>query len=156
MRCFFDTEFIDNPDYFALLSIGLIREDGQTYYAELDSTDRSQAVPWVRKNVLPLMKGPVKSREQICYDLVQFVGKKPEFWAYFASFDWVLLSRLYGSMLSVPETWPNFSNDILFIKGNYKLPKQTSIPHHALNDAIWNKECYDYIVEMNYEKILRS
>lgn len=147
MKQFFDTEFIDNPDYLALLSIGIVREDGQKYYAELDTTDRSQAVPWVQKNVIHLLNGPVKTRNQICYDIKEFVGIKPEFWGYFVSFDWVLLSRLYGSMLSVPPSWPNYAHDLLNIKGKFKLLKQITVQHHALNDAEWTKENYEYLIQ---------
>lgn len=150
MKVFIDTEFIDDKDHFYLLSIGLKREDGATYYAELDSTDRSLAGDWVKKHVLPLMKGPIKNRDTIASEISQFCGTKPEFYAYFCAFDWVLLCRLFGGMLQVPSTWPHYCHELMHIrpdlKGIMNLPKQTTVKHHALNDAEWNKEIYDYLM----------
>lgn len=148
MKIFFDTEFIDDKDNLILLSIGLVREDGKTYYAEIAEADRSKRNKWVKENVLPHMKGPIKSRDLIAYEIAIFAGTNPEFWAFFASFDWVLLCRLYGGLLAVPKNWPHYVNDILLLSRGPKSswPEQKSIKHHALNDAIWNKELYEHFM----------
>ena len=51
MRVFFDTEFIEDGRTIDLISIGMARQDGRTYYAEVGETDLSRASPWVRENV---------------------------------------------------------------------------------------------------------
>jgi len=56
MRIWFDTEFIDDGKNIELLSIGMVREDGKTYYAEAKEADRSRATGWVSQNVLPQLK----------------------------------------------------------------------------------------------------
>ena len=43
MRIWFDTEFIEDGRTVDLLSIGMVREDGATYYAEPAETDRDRA-----------------------------------------------------------------------------------------------------------------
>lgn len=58
----FDTEFIEDGRTIDLLSIGLVRYDGTTYYAEPAETDRTRASEWVVENVMPHLTGPVKPR----------------------------------------------------------------------------------------------
>ena len=73
MRIYFDTEFIEDGRTIDLLSIGLVREDGATYYAEPAEADRDRASDWVRENVLPHLTGPVKPRAVIAQEIVAFV-----------------------------------------------------------------------------------
>jgi len=145
MKIFFDTEFINLPSSVHLLSIGMIREDGQHYYAELDSTDRNLADSWVKAHVLPLMNGPLKSRDEMAFDIKQFCGYRPEFWAFFGSFDMILLMRIFGGVIDWPEDWPQYVNDICKLHPDKMLPAQKSVEHHALNDAVWVKDSYEYL-----------
>lgn len=151
MRIFFDTEFIDNGRTVDLISIGLIREDGEHYYAEAAECDRSKACEWVQKNVFPhLNPASVKTRALIRADLTLFCGERPEFWAYYASYDWLCLSQLFGRMLDVPLRWPNMPMDIMQLaifmgKTRKDLPEQAGPEHNALADAIWNKQAFDYL-----------
>lgn len=149
MKIWFDTEFIDTGREIHLLSIGLVREDGETYYAEPADAPKHLACEWVQKNVLPHLTGPVKPRIDIKWDLVRFCGERPEFWAYFGSYDWVLLCQLFGRMLDVPAHWPNFTMDVQQLRielGVRDLPKQTSTEHNALADAVWTKEAWEFLV----------
>lgn len=154
IKIFFDTEFIDTGKEVHLLSIGLVREDNATYYAEPAETDRSLSEEWVQKNVLPYMKGPVKPRAVIAQEIVEFAGFRPQFWAYFGAYDWLCLCQLYGRMLDVPvkEQWPHYVMDVqvmrTLIHPQMPLPKHTGNHHNALDDAIWTKHCYEYL--MNY------
>lgn len=52
MKLFFDTEFTGLHKNTTLISIGIIDEDGRTFYAELSDYDESQVTPWIRENVL--------------------------------------------------------------------------------------------------------
>lgn len=145
MKIFFDTEFITIKDKILLLSIGLIKEDNSTYYAELGSTDRTLADDWVKENVIPYLTGPIKSRDQIALDLIKFCGSDCEFWSYFGLFDMKLLRELFDGMYSWPLNWSEHVYDIMKLYGNKDMPIQTSIKHHALNDALWVKEAYDLL-----------
>lgn len=142
-RVFFDTEFIEDGKTIDLLSIGMVREDGRTYYAESFETDHSRASDWVKANVLPQLRTPKllrKPRAVIAAEIVHFVGIEPSFWAYYADYDWVVLCQLYGTMMDLPPTWPKFCLDVkqlAVMKGNPRLPKQQGPEHNALEDARW-------------------
>tara|TARA_Y100000780_G_C13690927_1_gene419544 strand:+ start:1525 stop:1980 length:456 start_codon:yes stop_codon:yes gene_type:complete len=148
MRIFFDTEFIDNGSTIEPISIGIIREDGETYYAEFLETDKSKANPWVKENVIPFLTGPIKSRHDIKYEIIKFVGPYPEFWAYYAAYDWVVMCQLFGRMIDVPLDWPNNCYDIVQLqeeKNNFRSLPQEGNQHNALDDAKWNKLTWEYL-----------
>jgi hypothetical protein len=152
MRIWFDTEFIDDGKTIELLSIGMVREDGETYYAEAKEADRKKAGAWVRANVLPKLAGPVKPRATIAAEIRKLVGRNPEFWAYFASYDWVALSQLYGPMMKRPVRWPMNVMDVEQLRihvGVSELPEQITPVHHALNDALWTREAWEYLSSLS-------
>lgn len=139
MRIYFDTEFIEDGKTIELLSIGLVREDGQTYYAESAEVDYSRASEWVRQNVLTHLMGPVKMRSVIAQEIVEFVGPEPEFWAYYADYDWVVLCQLFGTMMDLPDGWPMYCRDFKQVIDEHDLAvaPQEGVEHHALADAQW-------------------
>jgi hypothetical protein len=149
-RIWFDTEFIEDGTTIDLISIGMVRSDGATYYAETDQWIPGKASQWVKDNVIVHLKGGdcIKPRDVIAREIVEFAGEKPEFWAYYADYDWVALCQLFGTMMQLPDGWPMFCRDIkqwAVDLGNPKLPEQTSTEHHALADALWNKETWDFL-----------
>lgn len=52
MKIYFDTEFTGLKKDTTLVSIGLITEEGETFYAELTDYDKSYKDEWFVKNVL--------------------------------------------------------------------------------------------------------
>lgn len=62
MRVYMDTEFIEDGRTIDLLSIGMVREDGATFYAVSSEADHSKASPWVQENVLPYLDRPPELR----------------------------------------------------------------------------------------------
>lgn len=146
MKIFFDTEFIENGKTIELISIGMVREDGRTYYAESMECDLSQAGGWVKKNVVPQLTGNGISRMAIKWEIMRFVGDKPEFWAYYCSYDWIVLCQLFGTMMQLPRDWPMYCNDIkqeCMRLGNPQLHKMDETKkHNALNDALWCRDCW--------------
>lgn len=153
MKIFFDTEFIENGKTIDLISIGAVREDGRRFYAENLECDLGRASVWVRENVLPhLSDGQSRmTRAEIASALVEFAGEKPEFWAYYADYDWVVLCQLFGTMMELPEGWPKFCLDVkqfAFTLGNPRLPKQTGVEHSALADAVWVREAWEFCDQM--------
>lgn len=138
MKVYFDTEFIEDGHTIDLLSIGMVREDGQEYYAEPEETDRSRASDWVRVNVLPSLTGPTKPRDTIAAELVEFAGRRPEFWAWYADYDWVALCQLYGTMMDLPDGWPMYCRDFKQVCDERGLTvSQDDSNHNALGDALW-------------------
>ena len=148
MKFWFDTEFIEDGKTIDLLSIGVIAEDGRTFYAEPVEADQDKASDWVKANVLPHLKGPRMPRELIARSLIDFMGEKPEIWAYYADYDWVALCQLFGTMMDLPKGWPMYCRDVKQLcdsNGNPKLPEQTSTEHHALTDAEWTREAWAFL-----------
>lgn len=153
MKIWFDTEFIEDGKTIELLSIGMVREDGKTLYLENMSADYSRASEWVRNNVIakldPITHGV--AREEIASKILNFVGDKPEFWAYYADYDWVVLCQLYGTMMDLPKGWPMYCRDVKQLCdsiGNPRLIKQDAVEeHNALSDALWTKQAWEWLSE---------
>jgi len=170
MKYFLDTEFIEYPRTIELISIGIVAEDGREYYAVHTECDCSKASDWVVKNVLekmPEWNGAYndlrkaggaygkKTTKDIANEILAFCGyhnnapEKPEFWGYYADYDWVNFCWLFGTMMSLPSGWPMYCKDVKQLcdsLGNPKLPEMQSIAHNALDDAKWTKVCHDSLM----------
>jgi hypothetical protein len=153
MRVFFDTEFIEDGKTIDLISIGLVREDGQELYLVSSEFDESKASLWVRENVLAHIPADVKrhQRREIADIILSFLWdvEKPEFWAYYADYDWVALCQLYGKMIDLPKGWPMYCRDLKQLADDLKieLPQPKGVEHHALADARWVAESFDLCQE---------
>jgi hypothetical protein len=155
MKFWFDTEFYEDGITIALISIGVVAEDGRQYYAETkDSRPMACASEWLRENVFPHLSLPPLERKidrEIARDLIEFMGEKPEIWAYYADYDWVALCQLHGRMINLPKGWPMYCRDVKQLcdaLGNPKLPEQKSAEHHALEDAIWTRDVWQFLSAM--------
>lgn len=148
MRFWFDTEFIEDGKTIDLISIGIVAENGSAYYAEIKECDLSRASPWVQENVIPHLTGQKVFRAQVAREIREFVGERPEFWAYYAAYDWVALCQLFGTMMDLPKGWPMYCRDVKQLcddLGNPALPPQSSTEHNAMADAIWTKDAWDFL-----------
>ena len=56
MKIFFDTEFTGLHKNTELISIGLIAENGNTFYGEITNYDKSQVDNWIQENVINNLK----------------------------------------------------------------------------------------------------
>lgn len=109
------------------------------------------------------------------YDLENTSGpvKYPEFYAYYADYDWVVFCWLFGKMMDLPKGFPMYCKDLkqmmdekqeylkywghkkesgkigtsLKIKEQPDYPQQTN-EHDALADARWNKELYEFLKQL--------
>lgn len=100
--------------------------------------------------------------------------KEPEFYAYYADYDWVVFCWLFGRMIDLPKGFPMYCKDLKqnvdelvegrfnkeknskssnylskkeileHIKNNPNYPKQKN-EHNALADAKWNHELYNFL-----------
>lgn len=187
MKIFFDTEFIESKAGIELVSIGMVSERGDTFYAESVNFDERNADDWVKENVLDKLiwwgnenstKGFCNASNQMQEDntwksevfgtdayirdaLLAWVknirsdnSPSPEFYAYFADYDWVIFARLFGRMINLPKGFPFWCIDLkqmMWERGLDKAWKQTVCPdpkdeHHALADAQWNKKLHGLIL----------
>ncbi len=166
MKYFYDTEFHEDGETIDLISIGIVREDGRSYYAISSEANyrRVHENSWLMNNVMDSIPyvvekanghpydtirpiGPdVKTRLRIRNDIVRFVGNdSPEFWAWYADYDHVALCQLFGKMIDLPHNFPMFTRD-LRQHWEYRncppLPKQVEGKHNALDDAKYNLLMY--------------
>jgi hypothetical protein len=177
-KYFLDTEFIENGKTIDLISIGIVSEGGDTYYAVNDSCEFFRASEWVMENVIKPHVGcyerretgskvfeyylnaqkSVKSREQIVQDILDFIPPEsnPEFWGYYADYDWIVFCQLFGTMMDLPDGYPMYCRDLKqeidSIEKDYLLkielpPQAEDLNHHALSDACWEKDCYTLVNE---------
>lgn len=167
MRYFFDTEFIEDGKTIELISIGIVAENGEEYYAETeiardllqsgkylprDSSTIKDGPQWIMDNVVPHLVGGsiIKPRSIIAAEIINFCNRGnnwPEFWAYYADYDWVVMCQLFGCMINLPVGWPKVCYDLKqHIRGRQiRLPKQTSAEHNALADARWVRDAFNWI-----------
>ena len=149
MKFWFDTEFYENGHTIELISIGIVSEDKRTFYAETPKAkELARSTEWLANNVainLTIDNRHTYERWQIATQLIKFTGDNPEIWAYYADYDWVCLCQLFGTMMQLPKGWPMYCRDLKQLADKIKLPKQTTLEHHALNDAIWTKEAWEYV-----------
>jgi hypothetical protein len=158
VRFFFDTEFIEDGHTrpLELISIGMVTEDGcGTLYMENEGADLSHANPWVKDNVLPHLRADARvSRAQLAssvYDFVSAYGPKPEFWGYFADYDWVVFCQLFGRMIDLPKGWPMYCRDLKQLADERGIRRETfpahdGPQHNALADAQWSLKLYRHIL----------
>lgn len=156
MKYFLDTEFMESGSLFpiTLLSIGIVAEDGREFYAINKEADYTLANDWVKENVVPHLRhtdAPKLMHIEIAHRVLAFVDdglEKPEFWGYYADYDWVVFCQLFGSMIDLPNGWSMYCRDIKQLcdsLGNPSLPAQESAEHNALHDARWNRVAYNFL-----------
>lgn len=157
IKLWYDCEFIENGHTIDLISIGMVDEAGRELYLISSEFDEKKASQWVKDNVLihipPADEVKRHSKAKIRRKIINFLGgKAPEWWAYYCSYDHVVLCQLFGAMVDLPANWPHYTKDIkqyadfLNVKS---LPKQGKGTHNALSDAKWNKQAYDYLVQID-------
>lgn len=173
MKYFLDTEFIEDGRTIDLISIGIVADDGRELYLLNYDCDHSKASEWVQTNVLahlPSMPLPQlhssakafldsevgkqgwRNKGAIADEVLNFCSPKiygkPEFWGYYADYDWVVFCQLWGTMMDLPKGFPMYCRDIkqwCDELGNPELPNQDEAEHHALSDARWNKQAWDFL-----------
>jgi len=126
MKIFFDTKFTGLHQNTTLISIGLVSEDGKTFYAEFNDYDKSQIDQWLQSNVIDNLlfndynyyqsvpESLITNVDEYCLKtsskmvaehlslwLSQF--EKVEMWSDCLAYDWVLFNQLFGHAFNIPE-----------------------------------------------------
>jgi len=166
-KFFLDTEFIEYPNTIDLISIGIVCENESELYAVNGGCDTTKSSDWVKENVLLKMPEYDKDnglltgmsisqmKEKILSYIEYNCGMdgnckvRPEFWGYYADYDWVVFCWLFGAMIDLPEGWPMYCRDLkqwADDMGNPNIPKQKYGEHSAIEDARWNKFAHEYLL----------
>lgn len=176
MKVFFDTEFTGLHQNTTLISMGMVSEDGQTFYAEFTDYDKSQVDEWIQSNVinkclmLPHKNYNLTTESEFISPMgfaggSEFIRKcltewleqfdSVEMWSDCLSYDWVLFNQLFGHAFNIPKNVYYIPFDIctlMKIKGvdpdinREEYSGATGSKHNALHDAIVIKACYDRLM----------
>lgn len=177
MNLYFDTEFTGLHKNTTLISIGIISEDGKTFYAELNDYDKSQVDEWIQSNVIdnlylkPVDIGKIDMideeynvvgnkeyiKQVLSYWLTQF--NDIEMWSDCLAYDWVLFNDLFGHAFNIPDNVCYIPFDIctLFkIKGiDPDINREEFIDnpikgkkHNSLYDAKVIRACYEKLMDI--------
>lgn len=161
LKLFYDTEFIEDGVTIDLISIAVVDEKGREFYAISSEFDPSKASKWVVDNVLVHLPSeeehPRYTKAEIREQLLEFVGKRrPEWWAYYCSYDHVALAQLFGKMIDLPDNWPKYTLDLkqyADFLGVRRMPKKGKVVHDALADSHWNKTLYEHLEAKRAENL---
>lgn len=143
-----------------------------------DELNKNHAYPFEYKFLKRLINKYGKTNKEIADEISIFCNpigdfSRPEFYAYYADYDWVVFCWLFGNMIDLPNGFPMYCKDLKqdfdFYNGNFKkrsqmnalpsylsklgiddykdhpdYPKQEN-EHNALADARWNKKLHDFL-----------
>lgn len=163
MKYFFDTEFYDNGETIVPISLGIISETGEKDYVEwefnIDDYEETSNVKWLKKNVIPHLKGNQLSDDEIRDKLLHYFertreGGAAEFWLYYGAWDWLLFCRAIshtGMLMNGPPYMSMYFNEIMqlgpasvaLVRAELNKDPNFNYCHNALEDAIFQKELYD-------------
>jgi len=127
MKIFFNCEFTGLHKNTTLISIGLVTETGDAFYAEFTNYDRTQINEWLQKNVLDKLivdmnkdityfeadgetdGNPLKliggSKKFIAGKLKEWLWnyRDIEMWSDCLAYDWVLFIDIFGDAFDLPR-----------------------------------------------------
>lgn len=145
------------------ITAGFVCGDRQLYFALNDFDWYAVANhPWLSKNVWPYLPQTkeglfdhkdvmVLSRAEAAEaveDFIRSAALKPRLWAWYAAYDHVMYSQLFGKMVNLPDGLPMHTCDLKQYHedlGEPDLPAQDAKLHHALADAEWNQQVKAYL-----------
>lgn len=133
MRYALDTEFIDTPTCSALISLAVVREDGESRYFEFTYPEE-ELTPWLRENVVPYLNGNhFHSPGRAATELKEFIGTDTQanVWCYFGAYDWYFFCRLFGGFMNMPDVFGQRFHEL----AERRRPVAVGNEHNALDDA---------------------
>lgn len=174
-KYFIDFEFIEGfhkplfgkrRHFIDMISVGIVSEDGRTYYAISNEFNPKDADQWVKDNVIApicidksysisdLKKHVGKSNNKIASDIASFFGcwqdgpinmapEGIEVYGYYADYDWVLFCSLFGRMIDLPKGFPMYCRDLKQMFDDKISPSEIrSIGYDAAVERLKKKKGY--------------
>lgn len=168
---FLDTEFSSlNPYKGEILSIGIVKLNGEELYLELEY--KGKVDDWPKKNILPTLNAPKLSRKEVIKKIKEFVGsEKPYAVSYVNQYDTLYIYKLFGVdkhpffwlpidfasiLFSIgldPESYYSADKNNFYEKIGIDASKYKE--HYALDDAKLLREVYLKFIQ-GKEKLLKS
>jgi hypothetical protein len=180
-KLFFDTEFTGLHQNTTLISIGIVAETNQTFYAEFTDYAITQVDDWLKENVIAKLnhpKGDVsdcivtedRSNDMLVYGTTKEIKtylekwiaqfESVEMWSDCLSYDWVLFNQIFGHAFNIPKNVYYIPFDIctLFkVKGidpdvnREKFGCGEVYSEMPKHNALWDAK----VIKMCYEKLTK-
>jgi hypothetical protein len=142
---FLDTEFYCGGDILELISIAIVSDTGDEFYAEnkdFNPSGFSENMAFIKKYVMPKLMPPEKrlAPQDIRQNLHLWLRQFNEYriWAYYGAYDWVVFCKIFGGLLKVPNNCPMRFWELDDIVTS-RPAQDPETKHHALADAKWNR-----------------
>lgn len=167
---FFDCEFTGLHQNTTLISIGLVSQCGQSFYAEFDDYDKSQVDEWLQQNVIDKLifndadmvysvsdkKTEVKGSAiaiRLALDAWLSKFENIQIWGDCLSYDWVLFCQIWGHAFKIPQNVYYIPQDIctlFFARGidpdinreEFAVVADSDRKHTAIHDAMVIRKCF--------------
>lgn len=176
-QLFLDTEFTELSQQAQLLSLALVSEDEQWFYAEFTEVDTDSLSDWHQTHVVPYLSLTEQqisrlpkagtylkaSKADIVASLKQWLQQWThiEIWADVPAFDWVLFCELFGGALHIPQQIHFIVRDLATLFWAKGLDPDTDrfgfgyregegegmVRHNALGDAWTARLCYQKLIK---------
>ncbi len=161
MKVFLDTEFTGLHAKTTLISIGLIAENGMTFYAELNDYDESQIDDWLEDNVISNLNRGVKYNTTELRDkLSEWFSRfeSVEIWSDCLAYDWVLFNNIWGHAFNIPKNIYYIPFDICTLMKVNGIDPDTSREEFAgVSDGNKHNALFDAEIQMKiYNKITNA
>lgn len=172
MKLFFDFEFTQLKQSAQPISLGIVAENGWTFYAEFSEVDLDIVDDWIKENVVPGLTHPVSDlgycshafggdssfitkRLLLWLSIIGLPkGEKFEMWGDCLAYDWVLFCELFGGAMNLPDNiyYIPFDLATLFLTRGVDPDISRELysgfsgtKHNALDDAKSIKACYERV-----------
>jgi hypothetical protein len=138
VKIYYDTEFIEDGQTIELISIGMVADNGNEYYAINGDLFMGRLLhePWHLENTVPSLPirvladdkirwdpghtdyHRVKSKRKIRDEVLKFIiensDPEVELWAWYGAYDHIALCQLFGRMIELPYgVVPMWTNDLV-------------------------------------------
>lgn len=162
---FYDWEFQENGKTIEPISLGMVSETGDELYLINQDFNWNTASDWLKANVKPHLftncLTEVVPRQMIASEVNQWTlqqvysskSDKVKLVGYYANYDHVLLAQQFGTMMDLPKHIPMWTCDLkqwCDDLGDPQLPPQEKGEHHALLDAQFIRDAYNWL-RVNYK-----
>ena len=166
LKIFLDTEFTGLQQDTSFISVALVAETGEEFYAEFTDYNSKQVSDWVLQNVISncfltndnqsfeLKKMHIKDDSKAIKSAIKIwlnqFGQKEEsiqIWADVPHYDWVLFCELFGGARNIPKQIHFMPMDLatfLYAKGikneiaRIELIKKENLPEGKQHNALFD------------------
>jgi len=177
-KIFFDTKFTEMRQNATLISIGLISESGQTFYAELNDYDKNQIDESTKEKLIYKDEDNKEiyirdddkysvtlkcNKEKLQFELNRWFQQfeEVEMWGDCLAYDWVLFCEIFGGASNIPKNIYHIPFDLSTLFKEKEINPNIIREYYAFDDecietptacALWNakvtRACYDKLMSV--------